>query len=423
MKNCRLLFVCVFLICRPCSAAAQQDSQAVELRLKRLEQIVTRLQSVIEKQDQKINALTEENVKLRAPQAAPAGAQVQPAAGAPTRSGSFNPDIGMVANIVGKASESSSDEEGNDRLSVSEIELIIGHDIDPYSRFDATLTFSDYESPEIEEAYASYFGLPFDLNAKLGRLRPKIGKVSSLHLDSLDTVDEPLVVQRYLGVEGLFRTGAEAGVFLPTSGEDFTQQLILGYLEGGVGEDGELLGESRRRPTFYTHLANFSNVSDAASFELGGTYLLGSSDDDAKNEVNAFVLDATLISHLSAQRRLKLQAESFFQHRAEAYRVNSGGSRTNLQSNPLGLYILGDLRLNQRWALGGRFDYVEPIEFEPGSSRDFERAYSAYLTFYQSEFARLRFQYQYAQLESGLNDNRLFLQGTFAVGNHKHSIQ
>jgi hypothetical protein len=46
-----------------------------------------------------------------------------------------------------------------------------------------------------------------------------------------------------------------------------------------------------------------------------------------------------------------------------------------------------------------------------------------FVTFFQSEFARWRFQYQYANLADGGHDNRFFLQGTFAIGVHKHSLQ
>jgi hypothetical protein len=45
------------------------------------------------------------------------------------------------------------------------------------------------------------------------------------------------------------------------------------------------------------------------------------------------------------------------------------------------------------------------------------------ITFYQSEFARWRLQYQRADLADGTDDNRFFLQGTFAIGVHKHMIQ
>jgi hypothetical protein len=50
----------------------------------------------------------------------------------------FNPEIGVIADLVATASESSVDEEGNDRIAAREIEVVFGHPVDPYSRLDVT---------------------------------------------------------------------------------------------------------------------------------------------------------------------------------------------------------------------------------------------------------------------------------------------
>ena len=108
----------------------------------------------------------------------------------------------MVGDIVGTLSDTLPDDEGNDRFSVRELELVFGHDVDPYTRFDATLAFSDTGHTHVEEAFASYWNLPFAAKGRIGRMHQYIGKASVMHRDSLDTVDEPLVVQEYLGEEG-----------------------------------------------------------------------------------------------------------------------------------------------------------------------------------------------------------------------------
>ena len=92
-------------------------------------------------------------------------------------------------------------------------------------------------------------------------------------------------------------------------------------------------------------------------------------------------------------------------------------------ANSKGFYFLADYRLAQRWAIGSRYDWVEPIEVFDHYTRSEDQALSGYLTFFQSEFARWRFQYQRACLADGENDNRFFLQGTFAIGTHKHQLQ
>jgi hypothetical protein len=159
---------------------------------------------------------------------------------------------------------------------VRELEFVIGSDIDPYSRFDATITVSDFEEVGVEEAYITHWGLPWDIKGRFGRIRPRVGIAAAQHRDRLDTVDQPLVVQRYFGVEGFSRTGLELSDFIPLPWENVAHELSVGLLEGGIGEDGSLFGETRRAPTFYSRLRNAWTASDLLQVDLGGTFLLGS---------------------------------------------------------------------------------------------------------------------------------------------------
>jgi hypothetical protein len=337
----------------------------------------------------------------------------------------FNPEIGVLADVVGQLSESSTlDAEGNDKISARELELVFGHPIDPYSRLDTTITFSDFEAPALEEAYITHWGLPGEINARLGRLRPKIGKASALHRDSLDTVDEPLVVSNYLGAEGLSRSGVELSGFLPVPWSAVTHELTTGVMEGGVGEGAALFGSTRRRPSYYTHLKNFWDITDTTNAELGATYLVGSKDADARWEVNALGLDATLAHYVTPSNKLKWQSELYLQDRDEAFSLAEDGTRTNFHDNPWGYYTLLDYRLSPRVGIGGRFDSVEPVEVGPLLLvRHADTAWSGYLTFYQSEFARWRLQLRHTNVAQGGDDNTVFLQGTVAIGVHKHQLQ
>lgn len=336
----------------------------------------------------------------------------------------FNPEIGVLTDIVWQLSESSADVEGNDKLSAREMELVFGHPIDPYARLDVTATFSDFEAVSLEEAYVTHWGLPAELKARLGRLRPKVGKASAIHRDSLETVDEPLVVTSYLGAEGLSRTAVELSGFLPLPWSALTHELTAGVMEGGVGEGGSLFGGTRRRPSFYTHLKNFWDISDTSNLELGATYLLGSKDADASYEVNAVGLDTTLVHYVTPSNKLKWQNELYLQDRDESFTEAEDGTRTEFQNSPWGWYSLLDYRLSPRFGIGGRFDYLEPVNLNPTTSaRDADTAWAGYLTFYQSEFARWRLQYRHTNFAAGGDDNAAFLQGTFAIGVHKHQLQ
>ncbi len=410
--------------------SSPDDISALRQQVQQLTELVQQLNGMVQAQQQHIADLERAGIARTSPAAS------LPSTAPPSESSfgrqnlgrvglsAFNPEIGVVADMVGQLSESSKDEDGNDKLSVREIELVFGHPIDPYSRLDATITFSDFENPDIEEAYITHWGLPAEIRAKLGRMRPKIGKAGAVHGDVLDTIDEPLVVSEYLGREGLFRSGLELTGFLPVPWTAVTHELTVGAMEGGVGEGGQLFGETRRRPSFYTHLKNFLDVSDTSNIEIGATYLLGSKDADKAYEVNAVGLDATFIHYITPANKLKWQNEAYLQERKESFSIAEDGARTDFGKNPWGFYSLLDYRVSPRIGVGGRFDYVEPVDLNPTTrARDADTAWSGYMTLYQSEFARWRLQFRHTDFAAGGDDNTIFAQGTVAIGVHKHQLQ
>ena len=407
--------------------ASGQELLALRQDVQHLSVLVTQLSATVQEQATRISQLEQADTRFASatiPVAAPPPVPAPQPRGTATGLSALNPEIGVVADMLGQLSSSSKDAEGNRKLSVREIELVFGHPIDPYSRFDSTITFSDVESPDIEEAYMTHWGLPGEIKAKLGRLRPKIGKASALHGDSLDTVDEPLVVSEYLGREGLFRTGLELSGFIPAPWTAVTHEITVGTIEGGVGNGGTLFGDTRRHPSLYSHLKNFWDLSDMTNVELGATYLTGSKSAEDHFGVNAVGLDATLTHYVTPANKLKWQTELYLQDRQDSFTVAGNGTRTAFDRNPWGLYALLDYRLSPRFGIGGRFDYVEPVDLDPATkARNADAAWAGYLTFYQSEFARWRFQFRHTDFAAGGDDNALLAQGTIAIGVHKHQLQ
>jgi hypothetical protein len=196
--------------------------------------------------------------------------------------------------------------------------------------------------------------------------------------------------------------------------------------------------------------------------DIGGTYLRGSSDDDSSYEVSLYTADVSYVRNLPANRRLKLQSELFFQDRSEGLSTDPHAGHdhdehqhasllasedhsedehedehhgeddhledtdseiSDFRSSPFGMYALADYRFAQRFGVGFRYDYVQPVGRDDEYIRSAESAFNGMFTFYQSEFARWRLQYQYRNLLEGGHDNIFFLQGTFAIGHHSHSLQ
>lgn len=407
-------------------AESPSEMNGLRQQIAQLTQLVQQINTTVTAQQQRLTALERTGGTSATP---PTPIVALPRTSGGANLSAFNPEIGVVADVVGTRSSSSADAEGNDRISAREVELVFGHAVDPYSRFDATIAFSDFEEPALEEAYLTHWGLPAKIKTRLGRFRPKIGKAAASHRDALDTIDEPLVVSRYFGAEGLSRTGAEFSGFLPLPWTAVTHELTAGMMEGGVGEGGTLFGSARHRPSFYAHLKNFWDITDATNLEVGSTYLTGSSDEDRRFEVHALGVDATLVHHVTPANKLQWQSEAYFQSRGEAFSATTDPGtgaeiHTSLPHKPFGFYSLADYRVSPQFGVGGRFDYVEPAGIDPAlRARHGDTAWSGYLTFYQSEFARWRLQFRNTQFAAGGDDNTIMLQGTFAIGVHTHALQ
>jgi len=399
---------------------------ALETQVRELTQIVRELKTTVDVQQREIADLKKTyEIKYQPPAPQPLP---QPAA----LPGKFAPEIGVVADIVTKFDTPKNpdfDEDLINQVDVRELELVLGSNVDPYSRLDATIAFNETEGVDLEEAYLTRFGLPFDTTARVGRFMPKIGKALPVHRDSLDTVDEPLVIQRYFGEEGMFKSGADLTKILDLPLPS-VHQVTIGVLEGGNGEGGTAFGPARKRPTLYGHVKNYLDITDVTNFELGVSDALGSNDDNASFKVNVLGLDATLRHMIGQDQEVKLQGETFYMNRREeAISVDDGTGNFFTASNPggdfWGGYGLLDLRLSSRWGTGLRFDYVQPVDrlTDGDNLNKAETGITGYLTFYQSEFARVRAQVSHTVFTTGAEDNRVFLQGTFAIGEHKHKLQ
>ena len=83
----------------------------------------------------------------------------------------------------------------------------------------------------------------------------------------------------------------------------------------------------------------------------------------------------------------------------------------------LGVWALGDLRLSQSWLVGARFDRTE----NPADLEETAWLFSPTLTWWQSEYVRLRLEYDLlGRSFAAEREGHLLFQVTFAMGPHKH---
>ena len=172
------LILILFLILLIPKDAVAQDMAALETQVKNLTQMVGELKTTVDIQQREIADL-KKTYAIRyqppAPQPLPQPAVI------PAK---FMPEIGVVADIVAKFDTPKNpafDEDYINQVDVRELELVLGSNVDPYSRLDATIAFSEKEGVCLEEAYLTRFGLPFNTTARVGRFLPKIGKALPVH--------------------------------------------------------------------------------------------------------------------------------------------------------------------------------------------------------------------------------------------------
>jgi len=427
MKNLSIFLVSIcltLLLANPdarAESSLEEGFKAMKAQFTVMQTRVEKLEATVQSQQKQITAQEEtkqvyENRihELEEKLANADAGNAQPVASVVPPKTQWLPEIGVVGDVVYTQNSSKEDTEGSDRVSLRELELVFGSNVDPYSRLDATISFSDTEDPSLEEAYLTRFGLPFETTARLGKFKPKVGKVLGVHRDSLDTVDEPLVIQEYFGAEGMNKSGLDFTKQLDLPWP-VTQQVTFGVLEGGNGEGGTAFGDTRRRPTVYSHLKNYVDLNDTTGLELGLSHMIGSRDEDSSFEVQVLGSDVTLTHHFNANQNMKLQGELFNLNRRET---------KDFDGNIWGGYALADYRFHPQWSTGFRYDYVQPVDNNRSENPEKEdTGYTGYLTYYQSEFARWRLQFTHKDMITGKDDNAVYLQGTFAIGTHKHKLQ
>lgn len=413
-RVCLSLFVLLTFCCSIFPAHADESSvmdelKAMKAQMADMQEQIEELQSKVSQHDE-IKEGYEVRIKELEDQLAQKPTGHNETVHAHSEHNKRTPQIGVVADTVYTYTSSREDEEGNNRLSVREVEVMVGSDIDPYSRLDVTAAFSDEEDTVLEEAYLTRSGLPFDATARLGKFKPKFGKILLDHRYMLETVDEPLVIEHYFGVEGLSKSGLDVTVpvELPWS---MTHQATVGVLEGGNGEGGTAFGETKRAPALYSRLRNYLDVTDTTGLEFGVSHMIGAGRDEPGFDAQILAADLTLTQQLGVTQQLKWQNEVFNLNRRKTF---------DADGNLWGAYGLLDYKFHPRWSTGLRYDYAELVDNPSEYPHDFDEGKTGYLTFYQSEFARWRLQYNHRNLAAGKDDHTVYLQGTFSIGDHRH---
>lgn len=374
-----------------------------ELRIAELERRLDELES---RQPSKTQA-DMEAIRAAARDAA-TGVQVEPppsegpVVGKERNLNRMNPEISTTGILL---ADKSSGENGE--FSIDEIELDIQAALDPFSRMRLTLAYEG-EEVGIEEGYVLYGALPGAMEIMVGKFRQRFGTLNRQHLHALPQSEYPLAIQTYFGEEGLAQTGLSFSWLLPrlwATANELTLEITNGENDEAFGgeafEDFSLLGRFN----------NFWDVGSASYVEWGLSGIVGKTADDGDSAVwgTDFTYSWTPPSR-ALYRGFNWRTELFWSQREDEF--------GELQDAWGGFTYLEGLLARNLWA-GVRLDRAgQPLEPDL-----YSWGVVPYVTWWQSEYVRLRGEYGYLVNEpSGERESRFTLQLTWAAGPHKHAV-
>jgi hypothetical protein len=307
----------------------------------------------------------------------------------------FNPDISVIGNFLGHAG-TDNPFEPRDAFDFEEAEIGLEAFVDPYARAKFFIGITP-EGAEVEEGYAQFITLPWDLTAKAGKLKATFGKANTWHTHVRPWVDQPLVIRNFFGEEGMADSGVSATKIIPNSAAymEATAEVFSGNAEG-------VFEREQPNDLFYNgHFKVFKDLTESTNLEVGASYALGTS--NGRNQFAGLDVSYRWKPLVTALRK-------GFIGRFELIR----NDRDDQDDAALGFYTSLDYQFAQRWLAGVRLDRADRA-LDPGST---DRGLSASLTFRPSEFSQIRGQIRRTRYAHELDATELLLQLQFAIGAH-----
>jgi len=304
-------------------------------------------------------------------------------------------------------------------------ELSLASALDPYTRAKVTMTtwdpsgtleaFPDLASVDeranaiflVEEAYLEWVNLPGGIGIKAGRLFQQFGQFNRWHVHALPFTSRGLPNLTFIGEEPLAQDGMSVHWLMPTGGGGAYEATV----EVTTRKNEKLWGESRGI-SLLGHFNAFWELSPSTDLDLGISAVHGNRRADGLASRNAlYGANASFYwapPARSLYRSLTLRAGVMRLDPEEITGVVGPQAA-------LGIWTLAEFKFARAWIAAGRYDWVENPE-DPTESAWLA---SSSLTYWQSEWVRLRAEYDILG-NPGNTTGQFTLRITFAMGPHRH---
>ena len=427
----------ILLMSNPALAASDADIKALRNDIQSMKKAYESRISALEAKLSKL-----ENEKSSAGQVAAA----QPST--PSAKNSFNPAIGIVMN--GKyASFSSQDADikgfgtpgegarGEEGLKLGESEFNASANVD--DKFKASLTASyvsedGEDGVEIEEAFIQTLpgsGLPTGMSIKAGRALWTLGYLNEQHTHVDDFADRPLPYRVFLN-NAYNDDGVEFSYVLPT---DLYTEIGGGVFRGDDYPFGSASGAGIGAWSAFARVGG--DIGDDQTWRIGGYVLSGDTEGRTSNEdAVTFIGDSTLyVADLRYtwaptgnpyENELLLQGEYFYRTEDGTYQDTDGDTGlVSFDDNATGWYAQTVYKFAPQWRVGYRYSRLLAPDTPAGlidTALDADGhdpdAHTVMVDWSNSEFSRIRLQYNHENPSPGESDDQILVQYIMSIGAH-----
>lgn len=371
---------------------------------------------------------------------------------APRKKSSFPLDISLSVLLSGGGSSADNDElstvqaGGHDPnkngFTLQNVELSLSATVDPYFDGQANLIYLiDAEGEtvvELEEAFLVSRSLPSGLQLKAGQYFTEFGRQNVQHPHIWAFVDQPVVLSRFFGGDGLRSQGLRLSWLTPLpwfsewilGAQNAKGETVISFL-GAAGEDvgGYVLQDRQARTgsdlLYSARWLNSFELTDAVALNVGVSGLKGPNATGLETETE--IIGADLYIKWQPARSQKGYPFIAFhsEYLERKYEAGDLPSQDILEDRGSFTQLLWGF--TPGWIAGIRSEAAEARTFKDVTDpfRDRRRRGSVNLTWRSSEYSKIRLQYNHDRMEHLPDDEHesWWLQTEVSLGSHKaHSF-
>src|SRR5438876_523594 len=325
-------------------------------------------------------------------------------------------------------------------FSLRNAEIALDGAVDPYLKGFANIVFKlekdQSTEVELEETYLQSVALPANLQLKAGQFFANFGRQNPQHPHTWAFVDEPLMLGRAFGPDGLRNIGGQLSWLLPTP---FYTEAFLGVFNGQGGTafsfrnpeaDGNHgrspLDRGLRRPgdlLYVPRIASSFDLTDQQTLVVGTSAAFGPNDSGPHSRTEIYGTDVYWKWKSPKAREgfpfVSWQTEFLYERFGAGKDVTAVLPAENLRD--WGFYSQVLWGIKPRWVAGLRGEFVTGNDgaFDAGDVFRGDRVrVSPNLSWYPSEFSKIRLQYNYDHGELFGTAHSVWMQMEFLLGSH-----